>query len=93
MKINVCFVADNNYIKPLVCTIVSILENAASETDLRIFILGNDISEENKNKISSLKYIKNCEIIFIKPILQVSTIFPITTLNCRIFQKAFILSL
>ncbi len=71
MKINVCFVADNNYIKPLACTIVSILENAAPETDLRIFILGNDISKENENKILSLKYIKNCEIKFIKPDISV----------------------
>ena len=64
--INICFTADNNYIKPLSCAIVSILKNIKETTDLHIFILECNISDENKNKILSLKNIRNCEISFIK---------------------------
>lgn len=66
MKINICFSADNNYVKPLSCSITSILKNADIDTDLNIFILENNFSEENKNKILSLKKLKICEIKFIK---------------------------
>ena len=65
-SINICFTSDNNYVRPLSCTIASILKNTSSETDLHIFILEHDISFENKNKILSLKNIKDCEISFIK---------------------------
>lgn len=66
MRINICLSTDKNYIKPLACTIASILKNADIETDLHIFILESDLSDEDKNKILSLKKIKHCEISFIK---------------------------
>ena len=66
MKINICFVSDNNYIGPLSCAIISILENANDKDELCIFIFEDNISYENKNKILSLKKIKKCEINFIK---------------------------
>ena len=65
-RVNICFTTDNNYIRPLSCTIASILKNTDIETDLHIFILEYDISNENKNKILSLKKIKDCKISFIK---------------------------
>lgn len=64
-SINICFTTDNNYIRPLACTIASILKNTDTETDLHIFILEHGVSDENKNKILSLKCIKDCEISFI----------------------------
>lgn len=64
-KVNICFTIDNNYVKPLSCAIVSILKNIKETTDLHIFILEHNISDENKNKILSLKYIKDFEISFI----------------------------
>jgi lipopolysaccharide biosynthesis glycosyltransferase len=63
--INICFTTDNNYVRPLSCSIVSILKNTNIETYLHFFILEYDISDENKNKILSLKQIKDCEISFI----------------------------
>ena len=65
-KVNICFTTDNNYVRPLSCAITSILKNSSPETDLRIFILEQDVSYENKSKILSLKNIKDCEISFIK---------------------------
>ena len=50
-KVNICFTTDNNYVRPLSCAITSILKNSSPETDLRIFILEQDVSYENKSKI------------------------------------------
>lgn len=66
MQINICLATNKEYIKPLACTVSSILRNADIETDLHIFILENDFSNEDKNKILNLKKIKECEITFIK---------------------------
>lgn len=65
-KINICLSCDNNYAKYAGVVIVSILKNAGINDDLNIFILNGGISEENKEKILSLKNIKNCEINFVE---------------------------
>ena len=64
--INVCLASDNNYAKYLGVTLASILVNAKAEDELCFYILDGGIEEDNKNKILSLKQIKNCEINFIK---------------------------
>lgn len=68
-KINVCLSSDNNYAKFAGIVIISILSNASFEDDLSFYILDGGISEENKNKIYSLKKIKDCDITFV-PIEQ-----------------------
>jgi lipopolysaccharide biosynthesis glycosyltransferase len=65
MKINVCFASDSNYIKYLAVSITSILKNADIEDELCFYILENNISDVDKYKLSELKKIKNCEIVFI----------------------------
>ena len=64
--INICLASDNNYAKYLSVTAASILANAKKEDDICFYILDGGIEEDNKNKILSLKEIKNCEINFIK---------------------------
>ena len=66
MKINVCFISDNNYVKYLAVCMVSILKNANIEDKLRFYILGNNITDINKNEILKLKKIKDCEITIIQ---------------------------
>lgn len=62
--IKICLSSDNNYAQHLAVTIASILKNRASDDEFYFLILDGDISEENKEKISSLKEIHNCEIEF-----------------------------
>lgn len=63
--INVCLSCDDNYAKYAGVVIASILKNAFSDDDLKIYILDGGITEDNKQKIQSLKSIKDCEITFI----------------------------
>lgn len=63
--INVCLSTDNNYSKYAGVVIASILSNANPEDELHFYILDGGIQKENKEKILSLKNIKNCEITFV----------------------------
>ena len=65
-SINICLACDDNYSKYAGVVIASILENANQNDRLSFFILDGGISDINKEKISTLKTIKNCEINFIK---------------------------
>ena len=65
-EINVCLSTDNNYAKYAGVVITSVLKNAAEDDKLNIFVLDGGISEENKNKINSLKSIKDCNITFVQ---------------------------
>ncbi len=63
--INVCLSCDDNYSKYAGVVIASILYNADAEDNLHFYILDGKISQENKEKLLSLKHIKNCEINFV----------------------------
>lgn len=65
MKINVCLSLDNTYIKQLICTLLSILRNANNDDYFNFFILQNNLSIEDKDKITELVKTKNCQITFI----------------------------
>lgn len=65
-KINICIASDDNYSKFCGVLIASILYSAELETKLSFFILDGGISKQNKEKILSLKLIKNCEINFLE---------------------------
>ncbi len=62
--INVCISCDNNYSKHAGVLIASILSNAKSSDNLVFYILDGGINKINKDKILSLKEIKDCEINF-----------------------------
>lgn len=65
-KINICLACDNNYSKYAGVVIASALANAKPENFLCFYILDGGISQENSEKLLSLKNIKSCEINFIK---------------------------
>lgn len=65
MEINICLSSDNNYAQHLGVTIASILKNAKKSDDLHFYILDGGINKENKEKLLSLKSIKNFQIEFI----------------------------
>jgi len=65
-KINVCIACDDNYSKYAGVVLASVLKSADDKDNICAYILDGDISQENKDKINSLKEIKNCEINFIK---------------------------
>ncbi len=65
---NICVIADNNYVEYLATLIVSILKNSDVSDGFFFHVIEEDISDENKNKLLLLKQIKNFEIKFYKPI-------------------------
>ena len=64
-QINVSVACDDNYAPYAGVLIASILKNADEKDNLRIFVLDGGISEDNKQKINSLKSLKDCEINFV----------------------------
>ena len=65
-NINVCLACDDNYAKYAGVVIASILHNANSDSNISIYILDGGITSENKEKILSLKSIKDCNIDFVQ---------------------------
>ena len=63
--ISVCLACDDNYSKYAGVLIASILVNADKSEELTFYILDGGISEEQKGKIRSLAYIKQCRINFV----------------------------
>lgn len=63
-SINICLSTDDNYSKYAGVVITSVLLNSDNK-NLKFFILDGGISQENKEKILSLKSIKECNIEFV----------------------------
>ena len=63
MRIDICLTCDENYIPYMGASMVSILKNSG-DNDIYFHLIIDNISEDNKNKLISLKKIKKCEIIF-----------------------------
>lgn len=71
--IPIVFAINNDYVKQLTVTVISILKNSSIENNFIFYIISADISDENKNIIKSLNYLNNnIEFIFIcgKSILE-----------------------
>ena len=64
-KINICFATDNNYAKYMGLALMSVLKSANKEDNLHLFILDNNIKQEEKNKIATLQKIKPFKISYI----------------------------
>lgn len=61
---NICLCADDNYSKYMGVTMASILKNADDDENIIFHIIEPNISEDTKNKLLSLKKIKNFDIKF-----------------------------
>ncbi len=66
MNINICLSSDNNYSQYAGVVISSVLLNAKNNDFIKFYILDGGIDDKNKEKILSLKDLKQCEINFIK---------------------------
>lgn len=65
--LNVVFASDDNYVPFLSIAIFSLLKNNANDFDeISIFVLDDDISDENKTKVSNLFKDYDCSISFIE---------------------------
>ena len=64
MRMDICLSADDNYAKYMGTTIASILSNSKENEEIYFHLLDGGITEENKNKLLSLKKIKDCTILF-----------------------------
>ncbi len=64
-RINVCLSFDDNYAKYAGVTIASILANAKDSDELYFYLLDGGVTTENKEKILSLRTIKDCTIKFV----------------------------
>uniref|UniRef100_UPI003F4C547F glycosyltransferase family 8 protein n=1 Tax=Brachyspira catarrhinii TaxID=2528966 RepID=UPI003F4C547F len=67
MRMDICLSADDNYAKYMGTTMASILSNSKEDEEIYFHLLDGGITEENKNKLLSLKKIKDCEIKFYIP--------------------------
>ncbi|ADG70803.1 glycosyltransferase family 8 protein [Brachyspira murdochii] len=67
MRMDICLSADDNYAKYMGTTIASILSNSKEDEEIYFHLLDGGITEENKNKLLSLKKIKNCDMKFYVP--------------------------
>ena len=52
-KISIVFITDDNYIIQTAVAITSVKETH-TDKDVKIYVVGNDISDENKNKLLEL---------------------------------------
>ena len=62
-RLNICFSSDDAYAQYLAAAMVSILRNTNRE--IRFYILTSFLSEENRNKLESLKSIGSFELEFL----------------------------
>ena len=58
---NVLYISDNNYVNVMIISVVSLLENNRSVAGLSVFLIGNNISADNLQKLNMLfcKYNKS----------------------------------
>uniref|UniRef100_UPI003F4BCED4 glycosyltransferase family 8 protein n=1 Tax=Brachyspira catarrhinii TaxID=2528966 RepID=UPI003F4BCED4 len=68
---DICLSADENYAKYMAATIASILSNSKEDEELYFhLIVDDDVTDDSKNKLLSLKKIKNCEMKFYSPNIE-----------------------
>ena len=64
MRMDICLSSDDNYAKYMGTTMASILSNSKEDEEIYFHLLDGGITEENKNRLLSLKKIKDCTILF-----------------------------
>lgn len=67
IEMNICLASDNNYAPYMGTAIASILKNSLENEKIIFHLIDGGITKENKEKIISLKSIKDCEIFFYTP--------------------------
>ena len=70
VEMNICLASDNNYAPYMGTAIASILKNCLEDEKIIFHLIDGGITKENKEKILSLKNIKDCEINFYTPDIE-----------------------
>ena len=70
IEMNICFAAYNNYAPYMGTAIASVLKNSLEDEKITFHLIDGGITKENKDKILSLKNIKDCDIIFYTPDIE-----------------------
>ncbi|MCM1129608.1 MAG: glycosyltransferase family 8 protein [Oxalobacter formigenes] len=78
MSIAVSLASDRNYIQHLAVTLASILYNKAESDTFCFYILGNDFTEEDREKINQLKSIADFSIEYLPVKEKIINSFPIS---------------
>ncbi len=63
---NICYACDDNYAPLAGVSIASFLKSSNCDENFNFYILDNEITQTNKEKIKTLKKIKECNIEFIR---------------------------
>lgn len=71
--IPVFFAADDKYVKFMIVTMKSIIDNASSENEYKFYVLNTDITEESQNAVKRLQT-NNCRIEFVNVIDELKKI-------------------
>ena len=66
-RMDICLCTDNNYVPYMGASIASIIKNQDDDSEIYFHIIDFDITNENKEKILSLKNIKNFNIEYYTP--------------------------
>lgn len=66
-RMDICLSSDDNYAKYMATAMISILKNSLEDEEIVFHLLDGGISDDSKEKLLSLKKIKNCEIYFYTP--------------------------
>ena len=67
IDINVCFASNDGYAPYMGTAIASLLSNAEDDDNINIYIISENINDLNKQKLLSLKKIRDCNISFVEP--------------------------
>ena len=62
---NVMYTCDNNYVWLMGISMISLFESNRDIANLKVYLIGNEISQSNKDKLSDIanKYDREIEII------------------------------
>ena len=64
--LNVVVASDDNYASLLLISVTSLLENNSDFECINVYVLDDNLSQYNKNRINNLKNTYSCNIFFIK---------------------------
>lgn len=66
MEMNVVYASDNNFAEMLGISMISLFENNTECEEIVVYILDDNISDDNKNKLNSIGGKYNRKLVFIK---------------------------
>ena len=87
---NVMYTCDDNYVWLMGISTISLFENNKTIEDLQVYLLGDNISQENKDKLKKIgdQYGRKIQVIEIPP-LTIPTALICTLASCSFYKIIF----